>query len=470
MSRRRVDIEAELFEALAELGTVGPAAENLMGHPATARVMGLRGELFEAAFGRPPEPTDPMMWDMAREEGGPHAVDAPTWLRSLTRRPLERPLLREQLYAWFGTGLLVKDASALPPSARERWESAVADYRAYPQLLDRLMADADEADVEAQRLLAEGEVVRELSELRRMALAWGSNPTPFSLRELREAGRTQQRAYRRCGNNPLVHENVVTAAFRLDDRTTALPRMMAWSALWWQSTCPTVYLTAPQASALALRDLSPEQLTEVRAPWEAFCITISPPLRGSAPLRVMAASQQDRWSLVTEEDERTLCAGWCSAGMLHKPGRVPGGDLDPDEAGRTLHLMGRLVLNLCYALGDSSLRPLLVRRKVKQRGPKGQRRKPRPSKEPGRQSEYVFRLPVEVDLTTKVESYLSGHSNRIHQARWITRGHWKMQPHGPRSSLRKRIWRAPYECNRQGAVTILREMTLKQEPPGDYNC
>ncbi len=35
-------------------------------------------------------------------------------------------------------------------------------------------------------------------------------------------------------------------------------------------------------------------------------------------------------------------------------------------------------------------------------------------------------------------------TGRTYQHRWVVRGHWALQPHGPKQSLRKRIYREPY--------------------------
>lgn len=57
--------------------------------------------------------------------------------------------------------------------------------------------------------------------------------------------------------------------------------------------------------------------------------------------------------------------------------------------------------------------------------------------------------PVDIETVHVLTGPLSvsktaGHASTDHDHRWIVSGHWKQQPYGPNSSLRKRIWIAPY--------------------------
>ena len=50
---------------------------------------------------------------------------------------------------------------------------------------------------------------------------------------------------------------------------------------------------------------------------------------------------------------------------------------------------------------------------------------------------HVLTGPMPVNKT-------AAHASVDHDHRWIVSGHWRQQPYGPNSSLRKRIWIAPY--------------------------
>ena len=53
-----------------------------------------------------------------------------------------------------------------------------------------------------------------------------------------------------------------------------------------------------------------------------------------------------------------------------------------------------------------------------------------------------------------------GEGGRVYRHRWIVRGHWTHQPHGPGGSLRKLIYRAPYTKGPEGAPLLLTEKVM----------
>lgn len=54
-------------------------------------------------------------------------------------------------------------------------------------------------------------------------------------------------------------------------------------------------------------------------------------------------------------------------------------------------------------------------------------------------------LFIQVDMREALQSYLKGkRGSSVPSVRALVRGHLKLQPHGPKNSLRKVIWRKPY--------------------------
>jgi hypothetical protein len=51
---------------------------------------------------------------------------------------------------------------------------------------------------------------------------------------------------------------------------------------------------------------------------------------------------------------------------------------------------------------------------------------------------------VTIDCRAAIKDYLSGDRGKSPSVRWLARGHWKLQPHGPHNSLRKSIHIEPY--------------------------
>jgi len=368
------------------------------------------------------------------------------------------------------------------------WDYTRALYVRHPAFCDKLLADREAARGWASRTWRErkAEVIAAYRPLYALMGRWAKDLAAggsdvFGLADLRQVGKANQALLALSDKDLLKLEQLHTlqaqTAFerslsgpdpRLSRRSNQVATIyndmrMVWAASWWGQTCPTIHLTATQAAALALTDLRAAQLRSIRAPWSAFCIAISPPLLNSIWERLYILVDRDRWSLIVDRDQTSSSYRDQPLEELY---RTPGGahvdvECDTQEIFRAAEIQGRVVLNLCYMLGDSSLRPnLVIKGQARRTSSKGKRRKRKGRPLSGSQS-FELRLPIEVDLSTKVIQYLRGESTHIHKAQHIRRGHWNNQPYGPRSSLRKRIWRKPTWVNRDGGPTILREMTIK---------
>lgn len=64
---------------------------------------------------------------------------------------------------------------------------------------------------------------------------------------------------------------------------------------------------------------------------------------------------------------------------------------------------------------------------------------PRPSAQPTNEVTVIDLRPLRYEPTSTINA--SGHT---YHHRWVVRGHWAMQAHGPKQSLRKLIYREPY--------------------------
>ena len=53
-----------------------------------------------------------------------------------------------------------------------------------------------------------------------------------------------------------------------------------------------------------------------------------------------------------------------------------------------------------------------------------------------------------------------GDGGRVYRHRWVVRGHWTHQPHGPGGSLRKLVYRAPYIKGPDGAPLLITEKVM----------
>jgi hypothetical protein len=234
---------------------------------------------------------------------------------------------------------------------------------------------------------------------------------------------------------------------------------------WTECGRPRIHVAGEQAAALMLSDLSDEQLDALGAPWPAFRIMLAEPLAvGEDAARVghvdvhrfkatlPHAVDDGKWLLSSEWGARTASAGGASAKLvyhqlpfaeslpaaLRDPREV---ELRPEEA-RVMTLLSRLVLNLCFALrAEPSGEPVAVL------GPRTRRRKGEKRRRVvsiASTQDFELRWSPGVDVRAHVSDYLSGAAKRVYKVRWIVRGHWRSQPHGPERSLRRLTWIAPH--------------------------
>jgi len=113
---------------------------------------------------------------------------------------------------------------------------------------------------------------------------------------------------------------------------------------------------------------------------------------------------------------------------------------DRDE--RACAMVGRLVVNTALAMSDPSRASANVPKKCrhKMNSPFTGRREPEPVCRT-----YVVGKDVKLrfDLREEVRRYVAGERRSVN-VQVLVCGHYKMQPHGPRNSLRKQIWREPF--------------------------
>ena len=101
-------------------------------------------------------------------------------------------------------------------------------------------------------------------------------------------------------------------------------------------------------------------------------------------------------------------------------------------------------------------------------GPRPKREPPKRGRESALPTEWIVKLTrdVEVDCTESVRSYLQGHRGSL-KTQHLRRGHWRNQPHGPKSSLRKFIHIEPKWIGPNGAPIAVRAHRLNDLPSGE---
>jgi hypothetical protein len=131
-----------------------------------------------------------------------------------------------------------------------------------------------------------------------------------------------------------------------------------------------------------------------------------------------------------------------------------------DRDRRVSALVGRLIVNCCLAFSD----PTMVK-EVGSAHTEWRRRQSsgncRHSSQPITRN-YQLGKPVIHDFREAVKKYMRG-ERRSPSMQGMVAGHHKMQPYGPRSSLRKLIWREPFWRGPEDAPIAIRTHVMKPE-------
>lgn len=133
-----------------------------------------------------------------------------------------------------------------------------------------------------------------------------------------------------------------------------------------------------------------------------------------------------------------------------------------DQDKLTMTLLGRLIVNTCLAMNDPT--------KVKEIGPGHSQWRSRvsaPSTPRGEPKVRVFQVgaPVRHDCREAIAAYIQGDRKSL-SVQCLVTGHFKMQPYGPQSTLRKQIWREPFWRGPDDAPIALRSHIIGGDAGG----
>jgi hypothetical protein len=127
---------------------------------------------------------------------------------------------------------------------------------------------------------------------------------------------------------------------------------------------------------------------------------------------------------------------------------------EPSESDKRMTaLIGRLIVNTCLAFSDPT--------KVKEVGPGHAQWKSKTASGKNRKSDqpitrtFQVGAPVKHDFREHIRNYIAGIKREVTVQVLVT-GFHRMQPHGPKQSLRKLIWVEPFWRGPEGAPIALR--------------
>jgi len=284
--------------------------------------------------------------------------------------------------------------------------------------------------------------------------------------------------------NAVVRESpsLFTLTHGLNERQLSeLVLQLHWGAQWHRDGMPVFQPTKDLVAALALTDASRVQIEEVHPPFDSLAVVLPPGFwalshqgthqiwtdlvidpnessdictmlvhryrdpsknrREAVAILALAESGILLWDNTHLPDEGQTLDEWLALGKFTDPDyKYRDTEVNEDEKAIQRQLR-RLWVNLCFYIEENGRGKRVGRLTPKKR--KGNRSKPKRVKP----KVTTWILGQEIKLGPgMVEAARKCHTAAGWKVsvRSVVRGHQKMQAHGPRHSLRKRIWVKPY--------------------------
>lgn len=239
----------------------------------------------------------------------------------------------------------------------------------------------------------------------------------------------------------------------------------AWHGKWYHYGCQSIEIDEKFAASLCATKIAKSELDYVRLPWPCFIVRVPKFLqtmtingerlksivvnhvRYSGPTSVVGQQKIegahvdfDRYQLhlITSNKYRILPAQslsqWAEPNPMRAYDEIRLMEVEHSEIDRRqLEVIGRLVLGAIISMNEPKFH------KTYGRLPKG--KKPSlGSPRYGTHNDVMLHKvgkPVRVDARDTIAAYVTGQTGRVTNVRTLVAGHWKNQPHGPKSSLRR---------------------------------
>jgi hypothetical protein len=240
-------------------------------------------------------------------------------------------------------------------------------------------------------------------------------------------------------------------------------QMYGWSAGWCISGFPVV---EPSHRLIASMMCTSADAERVAWPWTEFAVRL--PV-GMVAAQVAGKSAPITSLLVSQFSGGVCILGVSDAGAAWTCGVRPFSQLgDGDVEGvamasgpgvemldaldeRIAKVVDRLVLGVCNELSSPEWERERTLRKVRHAHATSSA-----AKCVTQDQTYRLGRPVQVDCRKAVAAYLAGERRSAMTVRWLTRGHWKQQPYGPQSNLRRWQQIEPYWSSKKKLTTLVR--------------
>jgi hypothetical protein len=279
-------------------------------------------------------------------------------------------------------------------------------------------------------------------------------------------------------------------------------------ARWCDQGFPVVTMGEKYFAALAATDVSEDLLADIEAPWKCFMIEVPDDLlrlwdpdeqkrvkitrilvqrfygaEATLPQYLPAQGYEFkwlwRWVVFTESGQHIWRSGLAKDLIVpvtfgerevlayYDPEREEAFSDQIAHDERLYMLIGRFVLNVCLAMSDPSNVKEVGGSHARYKG--GSSRNPRTG--PPEQRVYKLGKPLTIDCRSPMREYLEGgrRTPGVISAQFLVRGHWRNQPHGPKSTLRRRQWIQPHWKGPQDGPIQLRTVKLGREEGEDVS-
>ncbi len=308
------------------------------------------------------------------------------------------------------------------------------------------------------------------------------------------AGRAWEWSYRWLPNDDAAAVAIMRCIWHNLSRRDTLHQAMCYGLPRWADGAYTTLTCGHKLFAsLALTQISPEAYDDIKLPWPAFVINLPDGLIVSsgganctrvrfsylreavvvlpterridlhseeAHYRSIFDDRQDLaiLTVMTDKDELLHHARWVKNALreclFDNDSEEDTPDLDTVER-RVLRACQRALVGLLYTFQNTPhYRQHTRKRTAQERRDRGG---------PPEHRTVTFGMPVQFDVRQNLRDWIVGGGGRraSPSVQWLVRGHHKMQPYGPRSSLRKWIWREPYWAGPEGAPIKSREHVIE---------
>lgn len=259
------------------------------------------------------------------------------------------------------------------------------------------------------------------------------------------------------------------------------------AAKWARNGFPQVTMSHKFAAALLATGVGKDTLEQVSPPWDSFLLDVpngllaimdnksgqEQDIQRILVVRTMNETKGVTWSYVAFGHSVAMCRLGATTEELLPPEIEEDVfvqlENDPDSSGlfeslllqgltdqdkRVSSLLGRLIINTCLAMSDPENIKAIGTGHKSSSGPG------RSDPEPVVRTYQVGR-PVKLDCREYIAKFVRGGARNLPSVQTLVRGHFKSQPHGPKSTLRKVIWREPFWRGPEDAPILTRPHEMK---------